>query len=401
MASVETPTQVGLVSTLKSTSSGLGNWHQILRIAIATTLAFVFSRAVSPSETAVLAPMTALFVVQSSAFATVGETLQRIVGTTVGVVVASTYVNFLGEAILAYALGVVVALVVARLMPVSDSVRVQVVLSMLFVLATGQGEWLSDVGRVIDTVVGGLIGMMAVLVYPPKPDLNTARSAFAEWYEAVAKQLDSMATGVGEHPVPRGQRHAFVAGSFALRDNDLAARAAFAEAVESVRFNPRAHREATSQLELLERDLLWITSVTIQVRALSGEIDRLYDREGGLPPALQSETLAVLLRSVARLLRAEVHSGVQRSAIDRRARRVQGVIAEASGFVTFGQREVTEVLQSLALLGRIDSLARTIHGGPARLATLPWDDAQPAEARQRCPHRPACFPWWRRRTTLR
>ena len=43
---------------------------------------------------------------------------------------------------------------------------------------------------------------------------------------------------------------------------------------------------------------------------------------------------------------------------------------------------MTEVLQSLALLGRMDSLGRTFHGGPARLATLPWEEGAVDEARQ-------------------
>lgn len=385
MASVETSTHVGLVSTLRSTSSGLGNWQQIFRTAIAVTLAFVFSSKISPGQTAVLAPMTAMFVVQSSAFATVGQTIQRILGTTLGVIVASAYVALLGDSIPAYAGGVVTALVLARVMPVSDSVRIQVVLSMLFVLATGQDEWTSDVGRVIDTAVGGFIGMTAVLIYPPKPDLAKPRAAFAQWYEAVALQLDAMARGTGERPIPRGERHAFVAQSFGLREKDLQARQAFVDAVESMRFNPRAHAEANEQLGLLERDLRWITSVTVQVRALSGEVDRLYDRPGGLPPALPPETLAGLLTSVARLLRAEVHPGVQRATIERRARRIQGRIAEATGYVTLGQRRVSDVLQSLTLLGRLDSLARTVHGGPARLATLPWDETDSVDARKPLP----------------
>ena len=385
MSSAETPTRLGLVKGLAGASSGLGNWQQILRITIATTLAYVFAEAVSPSETTVLAVLTAMLVVQSSAFATIGETLQRIIGTSVGVVVASVYVNLVGTSMLMFPLGVLIALVLARLMPLAASARSQVVISMLFVLTIGPGEWVSDVGRVIDTAVGGLIAMVVVLAYPPKPDLSRARADFTRWYEAVAVQLEAMAHSIGRGTVPRGERHAFVETSFGLRELDLSSRESFVAAVESAQFNPRAQQETSAQLDLLERDLRWITSVTVQVRALSGEIDRLYDREGGLPPALFAETLSALLLALARLLRAEVHPGSQRSTIERRARRTQSLIAEASGLVTFGRRDVAEVLQSLALLGRLDSLARTIHGGPARLAVLPWDDAGLDEARRPLP----------------
>ncbi len=385
MVSEETPTRLGLVSSLRASSTGLGNWHLMVRTAIATTLAVVFGEAVSPSETPVMAALTAMLVVQSSAFATVGMTIQRIVGTTLGVLAASLYVNLLGGALVVYAVGIFLALALAKVMPLAESARSQVTISMLVVLTMGPGEWANDVGRVIDTMVGGFIAMAVVLVYPPKPNLRPARAAFADWYEAVGEQLEEMAREIGVRTVPRGERHDFVANSFQLREMDLGTRAAFTEAVESVQFNPRARQHVSEQLDLLERDLRWITSVTVQVRALSGEVDRVYDRAGGLPPALAPEQLSQILRAVARLLRAEVHPGAERSAIDRRARRVQSLIGEATGFVMFGRADVSEVLQSLTLLGRIDSLARTIHGGPARLAVLAWEEMGAEEARRPVP----------------
>jgi len=385
MSTTEAETRLGLVNSLMSTSMGLGNWSQLIRAAIATTIAFIFGSAISTSETAILAPLTAMLVVQSSAFATVGETLQRIVGTAVGVAVASVYVNLLGGSMIVFAGGVLLALVLVRLMPLAMSARAQVAISMLFVLTIGPGEWISDVGRILDTLVGGLVGMAAVFVFPPKTRLEPALAAFATWYEGVAKHLEAMGHGIGHQPVPRGERHAFVANSFQLRQLDLDAREAFAEAVESVQFNPRARKKSSEKLDLMERDLRWITSVTVQVRALSGEIDRLYDREGGLPPALNPAMLSALLVSLAQLMRAEVRGRTDRSTIERRARRVQGLIAESTSMVTYGRRDVTEVLQSVTLLGRIDALARTIHGGPARLAALPWDAHDPGEARRPLP----------------
>jgi hypothetical protein len=385
MATEETPTRLGLVSTLRASSAGLGDWRLMVRAAIATTLAVVFGEAISPSATPVMAALSALLVVQSSAFATVGMTIQRIIGTTVGVLAASLYVNLLGDSLLVYAGGVLLALMLAAVMPIAESARSQVIISMLVVLTLGAGEWVEGIGRVIDTMVGGFIGMAIVLIYPPKPNLRPAREALARWYEAVAVQMEEIARGIGRGPVPRGQRHTFVADSFQLRELDLTGRQSFVEAVESVQFNPRAHRQVTEQLDLLERDLRWITSVTVQVRALSGEVDRIYDRTGGVPPALAPEQLSAILIALARLLRAEVYPGAERSAVERRARRVQSMIGEATGFVTYGRRDMTEVLQSLTLLGRIDSLARTIHGGPGRLAVLPWEEVGSEEIRRPVP----------------
>lgn len=385
MASEETPTRLGLVKSVRGEIGSRSSWQLLVRITIATTLAVAFAEIVSPSETPVMAALSAMLVVHSSGFATVGTTIQQIFGTTVGVLAAGIYINLLGGSVLIYAVGVFLALALARWMPIGESARNQVMISMLVVLTLGPGQVASDIGRVIDTMVGGLIGMAVVLLYPPKPNLGPARAAFAEWYEAVAVQLEAMAGGIGHGPVPRGRRHDFVGQSFELRELDVAARQAFVEAVESVQFNPRTPAKVIEQLDLLERDLRWITSVTVQVRALSGEVDRIYDRSGGVPPALDARQLAPILLAVARLLRAEVLPGAERAGIERRARRVQGMIGEATAFVTHGRVDMTEVLQSLTLLGRIDALARTIHGGPGRLATLPWESVGDREVRRPLP----------------
>ena len=387
MPSQETTTRLDFIGQMKAERRGLSDWKVLLRATLAATISFAIASAISPSETALLAPMTAILVVQSSAFATVGETVQRIGGSAVGVAVAGLYVTFfdpssgLGKG-LVYAVGVLLSLALPRLMPVTDSARMQVTLSMLFVLTLGPGAWESDVGRIIDTILGGVIAMGTVLLFPSKPDLLPTREAFARWYQAVAEQLREMSRGIGHGTVPAGERHEFVAGSFALRDLDLESRRTFGEAVESMAFNPRARAETAEQLDTLERDLRWITSITVQVRALSGEIDRLYDREGGDPPALNPYMLSAILVGLAKLLRAEMDPKVARTTIDRRNRNVQGFIAEATDLVTNGRADVKEVLQSLALLGRLDSLGRTISGGPGRLSALPWDETAVAGASQ-------------------
>jgi len=375
MATVETPARVGLVRDITSRSLGIGDWQHLVRGTLATTVAYVFAELISPGINTIFAPLTAMLVMQSSAFATVGMTIQRVVGTTVGVIAASIFVNVFGGSLLVFGLGVLLAFVLARLMPLGTSARTQVMISMLFVLSLGPGEWVTDLWRVVDTLVGGTVALAAIFVAPPKPDLAPARTAFAKWYEEVAGHLEGMAHELSRAvSVSRGERHGFVAQSFRLRELDVDSRAAFIEAVESVQFNPRAHSQVADQLDLLERDLRWITSVTVQVRALSGEVDRLYDREGGLPPVLPRPMLAALLLGLAQLMRAEVYVGAKRTTVDRRGRRVQGLLSEAMAMVTGGPHDMGEVLQSLTLLGRVDSLARTIHGGPARLATLLWDD---------------------------
>ena len=61
-----------------------------------------------------MAPVTTLFVIQGSPFATVGASLERIVGTCVGVALATLYIDHVTLNALTLAAGMLVAAVPAR-----------------------------------------------------------------------------------------------------------------------------------------------------------------------------------------------------------------------------------------------------------------------------------------------
>ena len=93
----------------------------VLRLAIAVTVSWLIALAVSQSALGIFAPITTLLVVQSSPWSTLGLSLQRILGTGIGVLSASLWVNLVGLTPWSFFLGVLAALLVARLVPWSIS----------------------------------------------------------------------------------------------------------------------------------------------------------------------------------------------------------------------------------------------------------------------------------------
>ena len=69
---------------LTAQGRGFGTRVTIAKAAIAATLAYVIAIWIGPVELAVFAPLVALFTVQSSAYATLAQGLQRVIGTVLG-----------------------------------------------------------------------------------------------------------------------------------------------------------------------------------------------------------------------------------------------------------------------------------------------------------------------------
>ncbi len=367
MSSRTPATQLGLADALRARATGLGSWGMVLRIAVATTASYLISSRVSGSELPIFAPITTLMVVQASPFSTLGMTAQRVLGTGLGVAVATVYVSFVPVAAWSVFLAILVSLVVARLVPVGLAGQLQIPLATVFVLALGAGDLAVDLWRVADVALGGLIGVIAVFLAPPRPRIAEARAALDSFAADVVALLRLMAEEIGGHEgaLSPDVRHGFVGTSRALRHRTGSSLDAMATAVESVRFNPRARRVG-ADLDLLDMRVTWLTRLSIQSRSLSGAVDRLYDR-GGLPPALPPDALAPLLRALAALVESVDRDGVDDDVhvLDEKlAGDLRLAVATATRTLS-----VTEALDSLSVIGRLDHLREIAWVGP-----LPADD---------------------------
>lgn len=367
---------LGLTEALQARTRGFGSFTMLLRVAIATTVSYLVAQRFSQSVLPIFAPATTLLVVQSSAFSTLGMLAQRVLGTGLGVAAATLYVTYVPITWWSVFLAVLAALLVSRALPVGLVGQLQLPVAVVFVLALGPGDLTTDLWRVADVVIGGIIGVLAVFVAPPRPKVAEARAAVDAYLADIAALIRTVADGIGRPDLvlPSRARHPFIGDARALLGHVGQVAEAVAEGMESVRFNPRA-RSLQGELEDVAKRRLWATVLATQARALAGSADRLYDREG-TPPALPAASLAALLHDLADLLDRVAADGVDaqsEAANQALADRLRGAVA-----TTTDHREVVDVLDSVTVLGRVDQIRTLIGHGPWAEDPFDHDANEPA-----------------------
>jgi hypothetical protein len=323
--------------------------------------------------------MTTLFVVQSSPFSTLGVTAQRVLGTGLGVAAATLYVTWVPVVWWSVFLAIFAALLVARALPVGLAGQLQIPVAVVFVLALGPGDLRVDLWRVLDVALGAAVGVAAVFILPPRPQLDGARTELTTYAAELTALLREMAAEAGTHPVPLHDdtRHAFVKSSRALRTRSGTVRESVLYAMESARLNPRA-RAVGDQLDQLDSQMLWLTRIAIHTRSLAGAVDRVYDRPG-LAPALPRTTLSSLLMELASLVDSVARDGIDEDSHSISDRMTDDIRMAVE--MTAGSGDLVEALGSLSLLGRIEQLRETAAAGPRAhdVVDAPGDDLEDDE----------------------
>lgn len=349
-----------LSGALKIRPAEIGSFKHIARVAIAATIAWLIATNLSQSTLGIFAPITTLLVVQASPWSTLAISAQRIVGTGLGVLGASVWVNLLGLSWWSFGLGLVISLIVARLLPFSLGGQFQIPIAVIFVMALGPNSMEQDLWRVLDVGIGGVVGIIAVLVWPPKPPLSRYLTTLAKYrddiYDVLIAIRDESGTDV------HSRVHNYIPKARDLRDGAVTAREQLAQVSQSTHVNLRAGN-LRSQIPQLALSLRRLLGFAIQVRGLAGAADALYDRRepAALTPDQLHELVDALLdqASAAMGARGEAivlagDTGTLDSGVLTRDIRdmASSVVAE------FG--DVSSVLESIALIGRFDFLRKQI-----------------------------------------
>ncbi len=351
--------ELDLAQIMQQRPLGLGSVAHVLRLAIAVTVSWAVAVALSHSTLGIFAPLTTLFVVQASAWTTLGMSIQRILGTGIGVLVASVWVNVAGLSWWSFALGVGVALFIARLLPWSLGGQLQIPVAVVFVLSVGPGAIGDDVWRVLDVLIGGVIGLIAVFVYPPKPRPAALDQAMQTYRNAIVATLVSVGRESGSRPEPLAdaEPHDFVAPSRRLRDLADAARVELLRFVEGVHLNLRA-RGLEETVRSRAKQLRRLGGIGVQVRGIVGAANRLYDRAE--PARLSGEEFGRLVDRLVALMRAVLGESDDVLGSDSSERtailndELEAELRTAAELLIDQHVGVGEALGSVSLIGRLD-----------------------------------------------
>lgn len=163
-----------------------------LRLTAAAVGSYVVAHALFPDSEALLAPLSALLVVQLTPVSLLTSGAQRVVSVVAGVAVAVAFSSVFGVSW--WSLGVVIALslLVAQVLRLGAN-QLEVPISAMLVLGAGGGAETAAWQRMTETLVGAGVGVLSNLLFPPRVATEDAGSAIEGFADDLAGLLDTAA----------------------------------------------------------------------------------------------------------------------------------------------------------------------------------------------------------------
>jgi uncharacterized membrane protein YgaE (UPF0421/DUF939 family) len=252
------------------------------KTVLAAVLSFAAATALHTSAQPVLAPLTALLVVQLTMHETLAHGWERIISVTAGVSVAAVFAQVVG--LTWWSLGAVVAvsLIAGRFLRLGPHLP-EVAISAMLVLAVGGGE-AAAAERVVETLIGAAVGIVVNLVIAPPLYLQPAGDAVADLADRMARHCTDLAAALrGDWTRDAADHHLGQARD--LGREVTRAEQQLARVEQSARLNPRARQIGQAQPRL-RTALTALEHAQIGLRNLSRA---LLDRTYYLPPEMADQ----------------------------------------------------------------------------------------------------------------
>lgn len=273
-----------------------------MKSTVAAVAAYIAALPLSDNPRPVLAPLTALLVVQLTLYETVRTGFRRVASVVLGVLVATAISVLVPMTWWSLGLVVALSLVLGRLVRLGSEIP-EVPISAMLVLAVG-GSNTAGEGRVFETIIGAVVGVLVGAVITPPLYVRPAGSAVQDLARRTAEVLRRVAVEV-RHEYTVGQVDSWLAAARGLGRDILRADRALDTAETSMRYNPRsllvphAASGLRSGLDALER-------ATVSLRGVCRSLADLVHGQGEervYAPDVR-EALSDLLADVAEAVEA-------------------------------------------------------------------------------------------------
>jgi uncharacterized membrane protein YgaE (UPF0421/DUF939 family) len=273
------------------------------KTVLAAVLAFVIADALNTSSSPVLAPLTALLVVQLTMYETLAAGRERIVSVVAGVLLAVLFAGFVGLTWWSLGLVVLVSIVAGRLLRLGPHL-LEVPISAMLVLAVG-GAQSAALGRVVETLVGAAVGVLVNLLIAPPLYIQPASDAIAELAARMAEFAGDLAPAL-RGPWSRATAEQQLARARELGEDVARADRHLARTEESARLNPRG-RQARQVEPRLRSTLDALEHAQVGLRNLARALlDRTFfvpeEQAAQAYPPWARDALADVLDTVAEAL---------------------------------------------------------------------------------------------------
>lgn len=258
---------------------------QVAKSAAATIAAWLIASAVFPAQLPVFAAIAALLVVQPSLNQSISKAIERSFGVIAGVAIALLLGLLLGQKSWIVLLAIVVAMLAAWLFRATPGTANQVAISAMLVLALGASSPEYALSRIVETLIGALVGIIVNLLIVPPVLVEPARRDLTLLGGEVAASLDRLADALPQQTPPARLLELMLEARL-LRPMKDAAEASVKAGEESLAFNPRRSRhrdDLAAMRELLDRLGPIVTQVIGMTRAYLDHYDDTLLDEPAVP----------------------------------------------------------------------------------------------------------------------
>jgi uncharacterized membrane protein YgaE (UPF0421/DUF939 family) len=237
----------------------------ITRLTACAVFAYLIALPVPETSPPVVAPLTAILVLQVSIYQTLFSAVRRVAAVVIGVLIALGLSRWIGFTWWSLGLTITLGLAVGYALRLRESV-LEVPISAMLILSVGSRA--AATSRITETLIGTGAGLIAGFVLTA-PQVEPAEEAIADLARTMADLLDRMAAGLNDGSVNDSAR-AWLDQARALGNEIRRVDEALQQAEESTKLNPRSVRLPYSTVTLRQSlETLEHSAITVRILARS------------------------------------------------------------------------------------------------------------------------------------
>jgi uncharacterized membrane protein YccC len=169
----------------------------IVRLTLTAAFAYLLALPLPNTSRPVMAPLTALLVVQVSIYQTLRTAVRRVASVVAGVLLALGLSAWVGFTWWSLGIAIALGLTVGYALHLREEV-LEVPISAMLIMSVGTRS--AATGRIVETFIGTAAGLVAGFVLT-SPRVQPAEEAIQELCDTMADLLDRMAAGLGSASV--------------------------------------------------------------------------------------------------------------------------------------------------------------------------------------------------------
>ncbi|MET1005237.1 MAG: aromatic acid exporter family protein, partial [Propionibacteriaceae bacterium] len=175
----------------------------VFRLTAAGVVSYLFTLALTDGAVDLTGALTALLVVQASAYSTLRMGMIRVGAVLTGVLVATLLSTWIGLTWWSLGAAIAASLLLAKVFRLGEQ-SIEVPISAMLILGVANNEVAGEI-RVITTLIGALVGVAFNVIYPPAMPTRPAGRALLRVADAAAESLEDAAEALVAGPVSREQ----------------------------------------------------------------------------------------------------------------------------------------------------------------------------------------------------